>query len=49
MFTGLSAFPITPLAQDTVDEASFIRLVQRLSETKVDSITALGSTVPTPT
>lgn len=44
MFTGLSAFPITPLAQDAVDEASFIRLVQRLSEAKVDSITALGST-----
>lgn len=44
MFTGLSAFPITPLAQDAVDEAAFIRLVQRLSEAKVDSITALGST-----
>ena len=44
MFTGLSAFPITPLAQDAVDEASFVRLVQRLSEAKVDSITALGST-----
>jgi 4-hydroxy-tetrahydrodipicolinate synthase len=44
MFTGLSAFPITPLAHDAVDETSFIRLVQRLSEAKVDSITALGST-----
>jgi 4-hydroxy-tetrahydrodipicolinate synthase len=44
MFTGLSAFPITPLAQDAVDEGSFIRLVQRLSEANVDSITALGST-----
>lgn len=44
MFTGLSAFPITPLAHDSVDEASFIRLVERLSEAKVDSITALGST-----
>ncbi|MGO4228448.1 dihydrodipicolinate synthase family protein [Arthrobacter sp. YAF34] len=44
MFTGLSAFPLTPLAHDAVDEASFIRLVQRLSEAKVDSITALGST-----
>ncbi|MCU1435997.1 MAG: dihydrodipicolinate synthase family protein [Pseudarthrobacter sp.] len=44
MFTGLSAFPITPLAHDAVDEASFVRLVQRLSEAKVDSITALGST-----
>ena len=44
MFTGLSAFPLTPLAPDAVDETSFIRLVQRLSEAKVDSITALGST-----
>ncbi|CAH0201273.1 4-hydroxy-tetrahydrodipicolinate synthase [Arthrobacter sp. Bi83] len=44
MFTGLSAFPITPLAHDAVHEASFIRLVERLSEAKVDSITALGST-----
>ena len=44
MFTGLSAFPITPLVQDAVDEAAFIRLVERLSEAKVDSITALGST-----
>ena len=44
MFTGLSAFPITPLAHDAVDEPSFIRLVERLSEAKVDSITALGST-----
>ncbi|MET4590614.1 dihydrodipicolinate synthase family protein [Arthrobacter sp. 754] len=44
MFTGLSAFPLTPLAHEAVDEASFIRLIERLSEAKVDSITALGST-----
>jgi len=44
VFTGLSAFPLTPLAQDAVDEASFVRLVQRLREAGVDSITALGST-----
>jgi 4-hydroxy-tetrahydrodipicolinate synthase len=44
MFTGLSAFPLTPLAHDALDEASFIRLVRRLSEAEVDSITALGST-----
>ena len=44
MFTGLSAFPITPLAQDAVDEVSFVRLVERLSGAKVHSITALGST-----
>ncbi|WP_310165640.1 dihydrodipicolinate synthase family protein [Arthrobacter sp. BE255] len=44
MFTGLSAFPVTPLAHDAVDEASFIRVVERLAAAKVDSITALGST-----
>jgi 4-hydroxy-tetrahydrodipicolinate synthase len=44
MFTGLSAFPITPLAHDAVDEPSFGNLVERLSDAKVDSITALGST-----
>ncbi|MHA7264677.1 dihydrodipicolinate synthase family protein [Arthrobacter sp. TMN-37] len=44
MFTGLSAFPLTPLTQDAVDEAAFVRLVARLREARVDSITALGST-----
>lgn len=44
MFTGLSAFPLTPLSHDAVDEASFVRLVERLHEAGVDSITALGST-----
>ncbi|RJT96912.1 dihydrodipicolinate synthase family protein [Arthrobacter frigidicola] len=44
MFTGLSAFPLTPLAQDAVDEAAFVRLMTRLREAQVDSITALGST-----
>lgn len=44
MFTGLSAFPLTPLADDAVDEHAFVRLIERLAEAKVDSITALGST-----
>ena len=44
MFTGLSAFPLTPLADDAIDEPAFIRLIERLAEAKVDSITALGST-----
>ncbi|RKR13780.1 dihydrodipicolinate synthase family protein [Arthrobacter oryzae] len=44
MFTGLSAFPLTPLADDAVDEQAFVRLIERLSEAKVDSITVLGST-----
>lgn len=44
MFTGMSAFPLTPLVHDAVDEGAFARLIERLSEAKVDSITALGST-----
>jgi 4-hydroxy-tetrahydrodipicolinate synthase len=44
MFTGLSAFPLTPLHQDAVDEKSFAHLVDRLVVAGVDSITALGST-----
>ncbi|MGX5359967.1 dihydrodipicolinate synthase family protein [Kocuria sp. KH4] len=44
MFTGLSAFPLTPLADDTVDETAFTGLVQQLAAAQVDSITALGST-----
>lgn len=42
--TGLSAFPLTPLHDDRVDEASFIGLIHRLAAAGVDSITALGST-----
>lgn len=44
MFTGLSAFPLTPLTNDTVDERAFTALIERLAKTGVDSITALGST-----
>jgi 4-hydroxy-tetrahydrodipicolinate synthase len=45
MFTGLSAFPLTPLASDgSIDEAAFARLVRFAAEAKVDSICALGST-----
>lgn len=44
MFTGLSAFPLTPLHQDQLDQPSFIRLITRLVEAEVDSITVLGST-----
>lgn len=43
-FTGLSAFPLTPLADDAVDEDAFAGLVRRLAAAGVDSITALGST-----
>ncbi|MFT3888412.1 MAG: dihydrodipicolinate synthase family protein [Arachnia sp.] len=44
MFTGLSAFPLTPLRDDAVDERAFVGLVERLAAAGVDSITALGST-----
>lgn len=43
-FTGLSAFPLTPLRDDRVDERALIGLVDRLVGAGVDSITALGST-----
>lgn len=43
-FTGLSAFPLTPIKDDVVDEKAFIGLVERLANAEVDSITALGST-----
>lgn len=43
-FTGLSAFPLTPLQDDAVDDAAFGALVSRLADAGVDSITALGST-----
>ena len=44
MFTGLSAFPLTPLHDDRVDESAYAGLVERLAVSGVDSITALGST-----
>lgn len=43
-FTGLSAFPLTPLREDAVDEEAFSHLVRRLAAAGVDSITVLGST-----
>ena len=44
IFTGLSAFPLTPLHGDQVDERAFTGLIERLVAAGVDSITALGST-----
>lgn len=44
MFTGLSAFPLTPLQHDALDERAFVGLIERLTAAGVDSITALGST-----
>ncbi|WP_190818005.1 dihydrodipicolinate synthase family protein [Saccharopolyspora pogona] len=44
MFTGLSAFPLTPTDEVDIDEKGFARLVARLAAAGVDSIGALGST-----
>lgn len=44
MFSGLSAFPLTPMNESGVDEAAFAGLVRRLANAHVDSIGALGST-----
>ncbi|MDH2065872.1 dihydrodipicolinate synthase family protein [Pantoea sp. GD03673] len=44
MFSGLSAFPLTPFADGKPDEAAFLRLLHRLTEAKVDSLGVLGST-----
>ncbi|MDQ0092160.1 dihydrodipicolinate synthase family protein [Paeniglutamicibacter psychrophenolicus] len=44
MFTGLSAFPLTPLTDDGIDEPAFVRLVERVAAAGVDSVCVLGST-----
>ncbi|MDM2934140.1 dihydrodipicolinate synthase family protein [Citrobacter sp. Cu233] len=44
MFTGMSAFPLTPLINGKIDTTGFISLIQNLAEAGVDSIGALGST-----
>lgn len=44
MFSGLSAFPLTPLNEAGIDEATFVHLIERLASAGVDSIGALGST-----
>ncbi|WP_166255007.1 dihydrodipicolinate synthase family protein [Marinobacter salicampi] len=44
MFSGLSAFPLTPMNEHGLDEAAFVRLIERLVAAKVDSIGVLGST-----
>lgn len=44
LFTGLSAFPLTPIRDEEIDEVAYAGLIERLVEASVDSITALGST-----
>lgn len=44
MFTGLCAFPLTPVTRNGVDEASFMKIMSRLTDARVDSLGILGST-----
>ncbi len=44
MFTGLSAFPITPFKQEAIDYKALQGLVENLASANVDSICAIGST-----
>ncbi len=44
MFSGLCAFPLTPLHQQVFDEKAFIRILARLTDAGVDSLGILGST-----
>ena len=44
MFSGLSAFPLTPVNAAGIDEHSFLKILARLTNAKVDSLGVLGST-----
>ncbi len=44
MFTGLSAFPITPFSNESIDFKAFEAIIDNLVQAKVDSICAMGST-----
>lgn len=44
MFTGLSAFPLTPVTASGIDEQGFSRILARLTAARVDSLGVLGST-----
>lgn len=44
MFTGLTAFPLTPLNEERIDEATFSALIGRLAQSGVDALGVLGST-----
>jgi len=43
-FTGVSAFPLTPFADDRFDENAYAAIVRGLARSEVHTITALGST-----
>lgn len=42
--TGVSAFPLTPFADDDLDERAYAALIRRIAGSGVASLTALGST-----
>ncbi|MRT48194.1 dihydrodipicolinate synthase family protein [Raoultella sp. RIT712] len=44
MFTGLCAFPLTPITASGVDEKGFSHILSRLTDARVDSMGILGST-----
>ncbi|MFW8590708.1 dihydrodipicolinate synthase family protein [Glaciecola sp. 2405UD65-10] len=44
MFSGLSAFPLTPFKDEKIDYSAFESLLSNLVDAKVDSICPLGST-----
>lgn len=44
MFTGLSAFPLTPVTPAGFDEGGFIQIIERITSAGADSIGVLGST-----
>ena len=38
MFSGMSAFPLTPMNEEGIDESALLTLIQRLVQAEVDSI-----------
>lgn len=44
MFTGLCAFPLTPMDETATDDRACLQLIHRLIRANVDSICVLGST-----
>lgn len=44
LFHGLSAFPLTPMRDERIDESALARIIERLAIARVDSMTVLGST-----
>ncbi len=44
MLTGLSAFPLTPMNENQIDEPAYKKLIHQLATNTVDSICTLGST-----